>query len=260
MGDDAGLAAARAGQDEHRALGGEDRLALLRVQPREAAGTRRRAWVRRLLDRDGLGEVARLVHVAPGAHRHVVGQELQGQDDEEGRPAPRRSAGTSRMTSCGARGPCAPAVSPWTAMAMHPPAARLHLLHVGEHLLVRPALRAQRATTGRLSSMRAMGPCFISPAGIALGVDVGDLLQLEGALERDRVVDAAAQVQEVACAWPATCASSSMRAAGRRARAPSGGAPGPGCSSSSRHALARTACRAGGRGGGRAGRARRAGR
>jgi len=32
---------------------------------------------------------------------------------------------------------------------------------------------------------------------VAFGVDVGDLLQLEGALESDGVVDAAAQVQEV---------------------------------------------------------------
>ena len=32
---------------------------------------------------------------------------------------------------------------------------------------------------------------------IAFGVDVGDLLQLQRALERDRVVDAAAEVQEV---------------------------------------------------------------
>ena len=53
------------------------------------------------------------------------------------------------------------------------------------------------ATTGICSSISAIGPCFISPAGIALGVDVRDLLQLQRALERDRVVDAAAEVQEV---------------------------------------------------------------
>ena len=33
--------------------------------------------------------------------------------------------------------------------------------------------------------------------GVALGVDVGDLLELERALERDRVVQAAAQEQRV---------------------------------------------------------------
>ena len=45
--------------------------------------------------------------------------------------------------------------------------------------------------------MRAMGPCFHLAGRVALGVDVGDLLQLERALERDRVVDAAPQVEEV---------------------------------------------------------------
>ena len=33
---------------------------------------------------------------------------------------------------------------------------------------------------------------------IALGVDVRDLLQLQRAFERDRIVDAAAEIQEVA--------------------------------------------------------------
>ncbi len=45
--------------------------------------------------------------------------------------------------------------------------------------------------------MRALGPCFISPAGVAFGVDVGDLLELEGAFEGDGVVDAAAEEEEV---------------------------------------------------------------
>ena len=34
--------------------------------------------------------------------------------------------------------------------------------------------------------------------GVAFGVDVGDLLELEGSLERDGVVDAAAEEEEVA--------------------------------------------------------------
>jgi hypothetical protein len=36
--------------------------------------------------------------------------------------------------------------------------------------------------------------------GITLGVDVGDFLQLQRAFERDRIVDAAAQKQEVGAA------------------------------------------------------------
>src|SRR6185503_8534228 len=39
-----------------------------------------------LLDRDGLREVPRLVHVAARADGHVIGQELEGEDRDEGRP------------------------------------------------------------------------------------------------------------------------------------------------------------------------------
>ena len=40
-------------------------------------------------------------------------------------------------------------------------------------------------------------PVLHLAGGIALGVDVGDFLQLQRALERDRIVDAAAEIQEV---------------------------------------------------------------
>ena len=43
-------------------------------------------------------------------------------------------------------------------------------------------------------------PVLHLAGGIALGVDVGDLLELERAFERDRIVDAAAQEQEVGAA------------------------------------------------------------
>ena len=42
-----------------------------------------------------------------------------------------------------------------------------------------------------------MGPCFISAGGVALGVDVGDLLELERTLQRDGVGEPAAEEQEV---------------------------------------------------------------
>ena len=53
------------------------------------------------------------------------------------------------------------------------------------------------ATTTARSSMRAIGPCFISPGGIGLGPDVGELLQLEGALEGDRVAEVATEEVDV---------------------------------------------------------------
>ena len=46
--------------------------------------------------------------------------------------------------------------------------------------------------------MSAMGPVLHLAGGIALGVDVRNLLQLERALERDGVVGAAPEEKEVA--------------------------------------------------------------
>jgi len=51
-------------------------------------------------------------------------------------------------------------------------------------------------TTGRFSSISALGPLFHFAGGIAFGVDVGNFLKFEGAFERDRVVNAASEVQE----------------------------------------------------------------
>ena len=54
-----------------------------------------------------------------------------------------------------------------------------------------------RATTGIALVDEGDGAVLHLPRRVALGVDVGDLLELEGALEGDRVVDAAAQEEEV---------------------------------------------------------------
>ena len=48
-------------------------------------------------------------------------------------------------------------------------------------------------TTGVDWSSSAIGPCFISPGGVGVGWDVGDLLQLQRALERHGQADVAAQ-------------------------------------------------------------------
>ena len=75
-------------------------------------------------------------------------------------------------------------------------AARLHLLHVADHLLEHVIVRREGDDRHLLVDERDR-PVLHLAGRIALGVDVGDLLQLERALERDRVVDAAAEVQEV---------------------------------------------------------------
>ena len=65
-----------------------------------------------------------------------------------------------------------------------------------ESTLSRIGIRVATHTTGVFSSSSAIGPCFISPAGVGVGRDVGDLLELERALERHRQADVAAEVEE----------------------------------------------------------------
>ena len=78
----------------------------------------------------------------------------------------------------------------------HRAAARLHFLHVADHLLEHVIVRRDRDDRHLLVDQRDR-PVLHLAGRIALGVDVRDLLQLERAFERDRVVDAAAEEQEV---------------------------------------------------------------
>ena len=65
-------------------------------------------------------------------------------------------------------------------------------------------------TTGMLLVDERDRPVLHLAGRIALGVDVGDLLQLQRAFERDRVVDAAAEVEEVAARGRSASAISSI--------------------------------------------------
>ena len=76
------------------------------------------------------------------------------------------------------------------------PAARLRLLDVADHLLEDVVVRRDRHDRHLLVDERNR-PVLHLAGRIALGVDVRDLLQLERALERDRVVDPAPEIQEV---------------------------------------------------------------
>ena len=76
-------------------------------------------------------------------------------------------------------------------------AARLGLLDVADHLLEHVIVRRDRDHRHLLVDQRDR-PVLHLAGRIALGVDVGDLLQLQRALERDRIVDPAPQIEEVA--------------------------------------------------------------
>ena len=76
-------------------------------------------------------------------------------------------------------------------------AARLRLLDVPHHLFEHVIVRRNRDDGHGLVDERD-GAVLHLAGRIALGMDVGDFLQLQGAFERDRIVDAAPQVEEVA--------------------------------------------------------------
>ena len=75
-------------------------------------------------------------------------------------------------------------------------AARLGFLHVADHLLEHVIVRRDGDDRHLLVDERDRAVLHLARR-IAFGVDVGDFLQLERAFERDRVVDAAAEEQEV---------------------------------------------------------------
>ena len=87
-------------------------------------------------------------------------------------------------------------VSPLVDQRNDLPAARLHLFDVRHDLRVHRVPRGDEDHRHVLVDERDR-PVLHLRRGIALGVDVGDLLELERALERHREVDAASQVERV---------------------------------------------------------------
>ena len=79
----------------------------------------------------------------------------------------------------------------------HRSASRLRFLDIPDHLLEHVVVRRDRDDRHLLVDQRDRTVLHLA-GRIAFGVDVGDLLQLQRAFERDRIVDAAAEEQEVA--------------------------------------------------------------
>ena len=173
------------------------------------------------LHRHALGEVARLIHVRAAQHGDVIRQQLQ-RDHRQNRRQQRRRVGDvhhlvrfrrDEAVAFGREGD-------------HDGVARLRLLDLADHLVVERVLERNRQHRHVLVDQRNRTVLHLARR-VALGVNVADLLELERAFERNRVVDAAPQIQEVrvvidfaapafrppAC-WSSTCPTRS----GRRAR------------------------------------------
>ena len=77
-----------------------------------------------------------------------------------------------------------------------PPTPRLHLLHVRAHLRVDVILRRHEHYRHRGIDQRDRAVLHLRRR-VALGMDVGDLLELQGTLERGGEIHAPPQVQEI---------------------------------------------------------------
>ena len=139
---------------------------------------------------DALGEVARLVDVAAAEPGDVVGQQLERDDRQRaaGRSRGRRgSAGRRRPAPASSSSPSVPTAmtGPWRA-------------RTSSMLLSVLACSGPRGATKTHGVSRIdQGDRAVLHLGgrVALGVDVADLLELQGPFQRDGVVQVAAQVE-----------------------------------------------------------------
>src|SRR5436309_2358443 len=137
---------------------------------------------RGLFDRDALRQVAWLVDVAAEAHRDVVGEKLERDDGDERRQelgARRHLDDVLRLR----RDVPVARVGDGDDEAV----ARPHLLDVAEHTLVGAVARHERHDWERVGDECDRTVLHLA-AGVALGVDIRDLLELERALEGDGVL------------------------------------------------------------------------
>ena len=141
---------------------------------------------------DALGQVAGLVDVAPALQRNVVRQQLQRHHAQLGQQ--------HRLRLRHGQHPLHTAVHPLRAALggerQHMGASRLHLHHVAHGLV------EQRHIGGGGNDRRPLldegdGAVLQLAGGVGLGVDVGDLLELQASLQRQGVVQIAADKEDL---------------------------------------------------------------
>ena len=144
-----------------------------------------------LLDRHGLGEVTRLVHVAAAQQRDVVGQQLQRHSRKERLQQLGCLRDEQRIVHLGRR------ILVALGQDGHDcPVPRLHFLDVAQRLVAQDVAGGQG--DGTHSWVDEGDGAVLHLAGrVALGVNVADFLELQGAFGGDGRVGPAAQEEEV---------------------------------------------------------------
>jgi len=152
----------------------------------------------KLLDSDALGEVTGLVYIAAPAHRDVVREELKRHHFEDGEQEFVREgdvddvlyeAGYVRVSFNGDGNDAAGAGGDFLNVA-----EGFFVLQDGGRVV---GVFGGDADYGERFVDEGVGAVLHFAGGVALGVDVGDFLQLERAFEGDGVMDAAAEEKEI---------------------------------------------------------------
>src|SRR5215471_1174641 len=183
--------------------GGGEGGACVELPPHEAhtretmANANRRSIIRRayrtewgLFHRHGLGEISRLIDIGSLEIGHVIRKKLEGKDRED-RLQLRRRVGDEEDVVGERADLVVPAAGDGDDLAL----ARLHLRQVRDHLFVdRARRREDHDRQARVDE--GDGAVLHLARGVALGVNVANLLQLERALEGDGVLVAAPEEEE----------------------------------------------------------------
>ena len=143
-----------------------------------------------LFNRNALGKVAGLINVAAALERDVVREELERHDAERGQQHRGRVGngedvidGLCHFAAVALRGEC-----------QHIRAAGLNLNDVAHRLIKERTVGAQRDDERAVLDERD-GAVLQLAGGVGLGVDIADLLELQAPLQRQGVVQIAAEIK-----------------------------------------------------------------
>jgi uncharacterized protein (TIRG00374 family) len=129
------------------------------------------------LHRHAFCQIARLIHIRAAPHRHLVGEDLQRHHRQDRREQLVRARDRQHVVGLA----CAHHRIVGVGHGQHQPAARLDLLHLADHLVVDAVARGDHHGRHRPVDQRDRAVLHLA-GGVALGVDVADLLELERAL------------------------------------------------------------------------------
>ena len=144
-----------------------------------------------LLDRDTLGQVTWLIYIRSKSNCNVVSEQLEWHDIDNRLQLFRDARNTNDLVRHIDHFGFVP-----VGHDDDNTIAGSHLLHVAEDFLENPVASGQ-GHDRKIAIDESDRPMFHLACRVALGMDVGDLLELQCTLESDRIVETAPDVEKV---------------------------------------------------------------